>query len=354
MAIAQVVLRVCMWSGVIAASVCYSQQAQSPQPQDQTPVFTLKVYTNRVQVPTLVLDHDRDPLRHISSGRFQVSLDNGKQFAPTHVRMEGEDPLNVAILIDVGVEQRSDLLQDLAGATAEMATKQLHPQDRVSIYLLSCNLIRTVYEVQPFPGLLSQSIDGGLQSPKLGKDSKGESCGKNVPLWGAAAAVINEMSDSPGRRAILVISNGRDDGSQVSWTKLHDLAGREGVALFGLRETVQPGIWIEGQNIDVFRTLCEATGGIVMQGERRDLKKRLQQWITLLRGRYILEFPRPQALSTGVHSISVSIKYDGLAFITEAGASFTLPDPKITSDPNYVPSSEGSDIPVGNRRPMPQ
>jgi hypothetical protein len=333
----------------MAATTCYSQQAQSPQPQDQTPVFTLKVYTNRVQVPTLVLDSDRQPLRKISSRRFQVSLDSGRLFAPAHVRMEGEDPLKLAILVDVGTQQRSDLVQDLAGATAEMATKELHPQDRISIYLLSCNLLRTVHEVQPFAGLLSQSIDGGLQSPKLGEDNTGASCGDKVPLWGAAAAVIREMSDAPGRRAILVISNGRDDGSQGSWAKLHEFAGHAGVALFGLRETVQPGIWREGENVDVFRTLCESTGGIVMQGDRPDLKKRLQQWITLLRERYILEFPRPQALSTGEHSIAVSIKYDAMAFITEAGASFTLPDPKITTDPNYIPSDEGSDIPVGKR-----
>lgn len=340
----------------MAASVCcYPQQPESAQPQDQTPVFTLKVYTNRVQIPTLVLDHDREPLRRIDARHFQVSLDGGKQFAPTHVRMEGEDPLKLAILIDVGVKQRSDLVQDLADATAEMAVKELRPQDRISIYLLSCNLLRTVHEVQPFPGLLSGSIDGGLQSPKLGKDSSGGSCGKNVYLWGATAAVIGEMSETPGRRAILIISDGHDDGSKLSWPKLHEFAGQEGVALFGLREQVLPGFgWQESEHIDVFRTLCEATGGIVMQGDRRDLKKRLQQWIALLRGRYIVEFPRPQALISGAHSIVVSIKNDGLAFTTEAGASFTLPDPKIVSDPNYVPSSEGTDIPVGKRRPMPQ
>jgi len=46
----------------------------------------------------------------------------------------------------------------------------------------------------------------------------------------------------------------------------------------------------------------------------------------------------------------VSIKNDGMAFTTVAGVSISLPDPTITADPNYIPSDEGSDIPVGKRR----
>ena len=259
LSIAKGVLNACGWSSVLLGSLCCGAQ------QDQTPVFTLKVYTNLVQVPTLVLDHDRQPMHPIDFQRFQVSLDSGKQFAPTHVRMEGGDPLNLAILVDVGVKQRSDLVQDLAAATAEMATKELHPQDRISIYLLTCNLLRTVHEIQPLPGLLSESIDGGLQSPKLGKNSTGGSCGTNIYLWGAITSVVEDMSDVPGRRAILVMSNGHDDGSGISWPKLHEYAGMEGVALFGLRETVLAGTGWPGERIDAFRALCESTGGIVMR-----------------------------------------------------------------------------------------
>ena len=354
LAIAKAVWRACVWGSVMAASVCsYSQQPQSPQSPDQEPVFTLKVYTNVVQVPTLVLDHDRQPMRPIDFRRFQVSLDSGKEFAPTHVRMEGADPLNLAILIDVGSRERRDLAAGVASAMAEVATKELHSEDRVSIYLLSCNLLRTVHEVQPFPGLLSSSIEGGLQSPKLGKDSTGESCGTKVFLWGAMGAVVKDMSDMARRRAMLVIGDGRDDGSVISWPNLHEYAALEGVALFGLRETMDLGSWLQVDHMDVFRALCESTGGIVMDVEKRNLQKRLQQWIEMLRGRYVVEFPRPQTLGNGQHSITVSIRRDGLAFTTLAGVSVSLPDPKITEDPNYVPSNAGAGIPVGKRRPLP-
>ncbi len=347
LSIAKAVLNACGWSSVLLASLCCAAQ------QEQTPVFTLKVYTDLVQIPTLVLDHDRQPLPRINFQRFQVSLDSGRQFAPTHVRMEGEDPLSLAILVDVGGKERNELTAGFADAIAEMAKKELHPQDRISIYFLTCNLLRTVHEVRPLPGLLSGSIEAGLQSPKLGKDSAGTPCGKKVYLWAAMTSVIKDMTSAPGRRAMLVISNGRDDGSVVSWPKLHEYAGYEGVALFGLGETTVAASGWQSDHTDPFRSLSESTGGIVMQGGRRDLQKRLQQWIELLRGRYVVEFPRPRAISSGQHDIVVSIKKDEYAFTSVAGVSVSLPDPKITEDPNYVPSDEGSDIPVGKRRPLP-
>src|SRR5579875_4215745 len=82
---AKCLLRACGWASVLLVS-CVGCQAQ----QDPPPVFTLKVYTNLVQVPTLVLGHDRQPLAPLNFDRFQVSLDAGKKFAPTRVRMEGD------------------------------------------------------------------------------------------------------------------------------------------------------------------------------------------------------------------------------------------------------------------------
>jgi hypothetical protein len=269
------------------------------------------------------------------------------------VRLEGEDPLDLAIVVDVSGKQRPDVVEGVADAAAAMAERSLNPQDRVSIYALNCSLLRTAYEAPPDTQRLHSAIQEALQSPKLGKDRAGVPCGATVYLWGALTAVINDLHNASGRRSILAISPGRDDGSAVSWGKLHEYAGAEGVALFGLRD--QDNLWTDWQRdrTDAFRSLCESTGGIVIEAGKRDLTKRLQQWVMLLRGRYVVEFPRPQQLSEASHDIQVFIKRDGLAFVTLAGVSVSVPDPKITSDPNYLPSREGSDIPVGKRRPLP-
>jgi hypothetical protein len=355
LSIAKAVSYACVWmSAVLTTANCPAQQAQPAGVKDQTPVFTLKVYTNLVQVPTLVLDHDEEPLPPIDFRRFQVSLDGGRKFAPTHVRTEGDDPLDLAIVVDVSGMQREGLAQNVADAAAAMAANSLHPQDRVSIYTLSCNLLRTTLESAPSVERLRNAIQEGLNSPMLGKTSAGASCGQKVYLWGALTAIITDLHHATGRRAILAISDGHDGGSAVSWAVLHEYAGSEGVALFGLRDPdkIWSNTW-QRDRTDPFRSLCESTGGIVMEGGKRDVKKRMDQWVKMLRGRYVVEFPRPQQLSGPQHTIQVSVKRDGLAFVTLAGVSVSLPDPKLMSDPNYVPSQEGADIPVGKRRPLP-
>ncbi|HEV2579164.1 MAG TPA: hypothetical protein VGU25_18300 [Acidobacteriaceae bacterium] len=343
-AIARATLQTCVWAGVLLAPCCRAQQ-------DEKPVFTLKVYTNLVQVPTLVLDHDRQPLPPIDFRRFLVSLDQGKKFVPTNVRMEGEDPLELAILLDVSGSQRH-LIESFADAVGGMAAKSLHAQDHVSIYALNCSLIRSALLVPAEPERVKDAVQRALSAPGLNTTKSGATCRDHVYLLGAMVAVVKELRGSPGRPVVLVVSGGGDSGSTITWSGLHTFAAGEGVALFGMNDGYSDpqSVW-RAETTDPFRGLCESTGGIVMEASGRDLQKRLQQWIAMLRNRYVVEFPRPQQLSTGAHNIEVSVKRDGLAFVTLAGVSVSLPDPKVTSDPNYIPSQQGADIPVGTRRP---
>lgn len=351
--IAKAVLCACGWSSVLLASAGHAQQAQASGSQGQTPVFTLKIYTNRVQIPTLVLDHERQPLPRIDFRRFELSLDGGKPFAPTNVRMQGDDPLDIAIILDPRAPQKN-LMSGFAEAAAEMAAKSLHPRDHFTIYALGCSMVRSPMRMPAEPELVRHAVENVLKAPALSRNSDPSTpCAKKIYLWGAVTQVVKELNDATGRRVILVVSDGGDAGSAVTWIQLHDFAAANGVAIFGLNDGSDPSTvpWGEATH-NPLKALCESTGGIVMLAWRHDLNKPLQRWIALLRGRYVVEFPRPQALGTGSHDITVSIKRDGLAFVTLAGVSMTLPDPKLTSDPNYVPSQEGSDIPVGTRRPL--
>jgi hypothetical protein len=83
------------WSGVV------SRAQDGPTPRD-APIPTLHVYANLIQVPILVLDSQRRPLKkRISANRFSVSIDSGPWFRATHVRQEGDDPISLSILLDV-------------------------------------------------------------------------------------------------------------------------------------------------------------------------------------------------------------------------------------------------------------
>jgi hypothetical protein len=341
--IASAGLRVCGWACVLLATVCCRAQ------QDQTPVFTLKVYANLVQVPTLVLDHGKHPLPPVDFSRFMVSLDGGRKFAPTRVRVEGDDPLDLAILLDMSGPERH-LIANFAEAAAKMAHDSLHVQDHVSVYAVNCHLVRSARRVAADPELVSAAVKAATEAPGLNEGYEHGRCPNASAVWDAIAAVANDMADSPNRRAMLVVSNGGLPG-KTSWAEIHWAAGDRGVAIFGLNDGGSY-LWWQQDNTDPFRSLCDSTGGIVMYASNKDLDKRLEEWVKLLRGRYVVEFPNPQRLASGRHTIQISIKRDDMAFVTFAGVSTSLPDPKLTSDPNYLPSSAGADIPVGTRRPM--
>src|SRR5579859_6538090 len=66
----------------------YAQEGEPPPPG--TPMYTLHVYTNLVQLPTLVLNDELKPLPLLNKDQFTLSLDGGPVFRPTQIHLEGD------------------------------------------------------------------------------------------------------------------------------------------------------------------------------------------------------------------------------------------------------------------------
>src|SRR5471032_1066846 len=67
---------------VLAASALLSAAtllAQAPPPPQQPPadLYTLHVYANLAQVPTLVINPDGNPIPPLTRDKFNISLDGG-------------------------------------------------------------------------------------------------------------------------------------------------------------------------------------------------------------------------------------------------------------------------------------
>ena len=90
------------------------------------PVPTLHVYTNLIQIPTLVLSPDLGPVKgRIEENKFSVSVDSGPWFRATHVRREGDDPISLAILMDMRYGE-GDFIPKLRDAIVGLAPSDLH------------------------------------------------------------------------------------------------------------------------------------------------------------------------------------------------------------------------------------
>jgi hypothetical protein len=334
-------------------------------------VPTLHVYTNLIQVPTLVLTRTDDrSSKPIVESRFSVSIDSGPWFRATHVRQEGDDPISLSILLDVNGET-AGLLPKMGDALGRLAPLSLHARDRVSVYSLDCSLLRSLNDVPADSALLKRGVAAVLEPLMLRKSDKQEkSCDLKGRLWDGLAQVAVALSDLPGRRVILVVTDGHDTGSKHMWNEVREFAQAEGIAVFALRfaaasqmrignyRTGRGGYLPSGGGSstveDALIAVCELSGGMVMRmNDPTFLSKSLEQFVRMLRERYIVEFPRPRNGTAGQHEMEVKID-KGIYSIRPSGVSVPLPDPALIADPSTIQAGPSQAPEQGTRKVMNQ
>jgi hypothetical protein len=351
---------------LLLAALLSALGATAVSAQDDPAPYVLHVYANLIQVPALVLSKARKPLPPVPLTKFDISLDSGPTFHPTQMRLEGDDPISLAILIDAS-DSHDSIVQNFSLALSSLSPGFLHPQDHISIYAVDCALIRSSNDLPAGAFLLRAGVDHALAALNLHGPKRHSNCADTLRLWDSVVTVARALADMPGRRVLLIVSNGTDKGSQTKWADTLRNINLVGVGVFGMRSSYAATATQDAAQFysrhsfgvpasmqtpyeDPFQELCEANGGIILNSRSKDLSRTLATFVTLLRNRYILEFPRSNDAPSGQHNITVTISRTD-AFITTAGVLVPLADPKLLADPNTVPTTP-SQIKFGTRRPL--
>jgi hypothetical protein len=314
------------WGGALAIA----QDAEVP---------TLHVYADLMQIPVLVLTSYRAPITPpIAANRFSVSIGSGPKFRPTHVRQEGNDPISLAILLDTSGPE-DELLPKIDEAIASLAPLSLLPQDHISIYALDCSLIRSLNDASMRQVDLRDAVDAVLQPWRNRRNDKHvPRCQQSTHLWDSMNFIIYNLYRLPGRHVVLAVTDGQDKGSKSTWSETRILAQSAGVAIFGLAYTNLYYTLYRGPGYDgALNSVCELSGGMVFTTDDRFAPRTLKQFVSMVRGRYIVEFPRPSNSTAGKHDFLVTIDRSN-AFIRPAGISVPIADPALMADPTTVKS----------------
>jgi hypothetical protein len=319
-------------------------------------VPTLHVYANTIQIPVLVLGPSYERVKPIMANRFSVSLDAGPWFRATHVRPEGDDPISLTVLLDESGDARK-LLPEMSAAMAGLGGS-LNARDRVSLYAMECSQVHRIPDLPADTQQLKVAMDQLLEPWKRRSAEKhGTKCERPGRLWDTLVFIARQQEQVSARRVILAVSDGLDEGSTQPWKVTHSYATSYGVAIFGLRwlRTAEvgyiPRFW---GTEDPFQTLCEVSGGVVQWTPADRLENTLREFVTRLRERYIVEFPRPYKTTAGVHSLEVRVDKSGSDIVRPAGISVPLPDAAVLTDPNTVPEDPTKTPEMGNRKVVPQ
>jgi hypothetical protein len=355
-----------------AAGLALALGTRGVSAQDANPSYTLHVYTNLVQVAALVLNDERKLPPPIKREQFNISLDQGPLFHPTQMRVEGDDPISLSILLDVSSEH-DDLVKSFAKTFPMLVPQYLHPKDHVSIYALDCVLMRTSNDIPADPEALKAGIASALVSPGLHGVKRGD-CRSSVHLWDSVVRLTDALGELPGRRVLVIVSDGKDGKSAASFSDASMHAIASSVAIFGLRDWIEvlrerglaaqtarggrlpvsalasgPGGHAKDDE-DLFDLLCGGNGGFVQDIAQKEMAKTLQEMVTMLRSRYILEYPRPDAGEPGRHTFNITVAGTPDR-VWAPGVSYPSADPALLADPSTVRSAP-SPATFGTRRPL--
>lgn len=358
--------------GVLTAAVAFlaaagpwsavGQTAPAKDAPDGT--YTLHVYTDLLQIPTVVLTRLHSLYPSLTKQSFTLSLQGGPPFHPVNVRLQGDDPITLAILFDLTTGDNS-VFQSFAQAMTTLPAGSLTARDYVSVYAYDCKLVSSTEDEPATPQHLQDAMTNVMTAGReRARDGERETCWSKKRLYDVIARVAQNIGELPGRRVVLVISDGADRQSVNDWMAVARFAGSRSITVFGLRpisrlswaprisgnSKFDPG-WVSTEWDDSFGSLCGSTGGLVLDAfsSKKFMARQIQRLMAILRNRYIIEFPRPANGSSGYYSIDVKIG-DPSAIIRPAGVAFP-PRDRDAQKPEGTLPSDTSQMPVVGSKP---
>ena len=186
---------------VLLSAVLGLVEAKAQDDKTSIPTEVIKVYSNLVSVPVIVSDRNGRYISGLKAGDFKL-YDNSAEQKLAYFDA-AEAPLNVALLLDTS-RSTEGVIDDIRKA-AKNFIKDLRPQDRAMIVSFD-------YGVHKLSSLTS---DRKVLERAIKDAHVGEYVG--TLLNDALFDVIDrDLRPVNGRKAIVLLTDGRDAGSRVS------------------------------------------------------------------------------------------------------------------------------------------
>jgi VWFA-related protein len=265
----------------------------------------------------LILDqHGQLTSRLPSATSIEIQLGNSGWFHPSYVRQEGQDPIDLAILLDQN-SPVSDLPRPLTQALSSFGSLSLTSRDHVSLFVMDCSSIR-VTNIPSDPAQAGDAIKSAIEP--AGQNHAKSTCKEGGHLWDTLAVITRTLAQSPSRRVILAITEGKDHGSVVTEKDLLERAESSAVTIFDLDPTYSPPTNLSlrsgpASNIDPslpqndhsLPWIAMVSGGDRFGIEPSSLRSAVRSVVTLLRERYVVQYRLPPGEKPGHTTLEARI-----------------------------------------------
>lgn len=361
-------LSFCMMTIAAASLACGAQQPA-------TPSTTIKAETREVILPVTVRDKKGQVVQNLTVQDFTLQQD-GKPETIKSFSHETNLPFRLGLLVDTSRSQSAALASEKS-ATGKFIDQMLsQPADKA--FLLHFD--REVELLQDFTATKSKlhhelddmsssnysndqsGSDSGGSGNGDGRGGGGRRRGGGTQMYDAIYLASNElMAKEPGRKAIILLSDGVDRGSKESMNDAIDAAEKANVSIYavyfkgeeehngggmnpmGRRGGMggggypggypgggggpRPGNYPTEPKVDgkkILEQIAARTGGVFFEAKKKDSFDEVYAQIREeLHGQYLLTYSPEKSAddsdSDGFHKILLKAKDDKLTVITREG-----------------------------------
>jgi VWFA-related protein len=285
--------------------------APAPAP-DETPVATFKQSVNLVDLFFTVKDKNGNLVPHLNQQNCKVDENKEPQTLKSFVA-ETDQPLTLGILLDTsGSQQR--LLPMEVGAASQFIQQVLRSKDEAFAVNFDVN-VDLLQDYTNSPRLLTHALSkaeintaggngsgipglGGGTVPTVG-DPKG------TLLYDAIYLAANEkMNQETGRKAIIILTDGEDEGSREKIADAIGAANRNNVIIYIVLCADREMYWSQGEGYFGYgyaKRIADETGGrlINVGNNGNKMQAAFQQIQDELRTQYVASYTPSNAKADG-------------------------------------------------------
>ena len=290
----------------------------------------LSVDVDLVTVACSVTDHGGAPVKNLKATDFEV-LDNGQPRQVTNFWQESDLPLTVGLVADVSGSQ-AGFVKNHRAAIGEFLEQVIGAGDQAMIVEVS-NQARLISGLTASLSDLNQAVEKigtreGKQSPLLGPPCRNSqfprTCG-GTALWHGLFYTARELKPVTGRKAIVIMSDGMDTGSDVSLNDLIEAAQSAGVVVYSIRyASPMRFISITAAVIQALSRglarLSVETGGLTFSNPGAKTSEVFSEIESDMRNLYMIAFSPPnQARDGAFHKLAVKVAQKDVTVRSRAG-----------------------------------
>jgi len=287
------------------------------RPQEMTRNFSIE--SALVTVPAIVTDSQGRFVPGLKAGSFKLFQD-GVQ-VPISMFLTSEDPVKIALMLDTS-RSTTTVLKNIKKA-ARRFLRQMRPQD-------SAMVVSFDSDIQVLCPLSSdqRELQDGIESAKA--------AGSTTRMRDAILEIAQRRFRSiSGRKAIVLLTDGQDHGSQISSADLVQAMAASSTLIYSIYYTVDPrelmkeltGIkprrpygrvgnsgWddMEREAARYLRELSESSAGRFYQSSVTEFDDAFRQISDELRAQYLIGFyPEKSKLDGNSHTLELQVLVQG-------------------------------------------